>query len=169
MNRPRLLHVTAPSAANPAPPHDDDVLHITGYFQTLLDWLGLVIPRALCGVRLTADDGTPDLDPEVAPTCSLCQAIAGTNATTQFLPGRAVRSATSRPSAETPTSDGAASCSTPAAGELGHRVGRIQRWLAALGLKLPRAMCGRLLFPDPERIRDGALTCQQCLAAVGHA
>jgi|GEM_PF-6302893 len=54
-----------------------NVAHIVGWWQHLLDWLGLKVPRALCGQSLEgAPDGSDDPGPS-APVCPQCAALAG--------------------------------------------------------------------------------------------
>lgn len=56
----------------------DDVLHIVGWWQDVMGRiLRLKVPRALCGESLAADPDRPDLDIEVASTCSRCLALNG--------------------------------------------------------------------------------------------
>lgn len=56
----------------------DDVLHIVGWWQDVMGRvLRLKVPRALCGESLAAGPDRPDLDIEVASTCSRCLALNG--------------------------------------------------------------------------------------------
>lgn len=52
----------------------EDVMHIVGDVQHLLDRLGLKVPRALCGVLLVADPSRQDLDVD-ASTCPRCTTL----------------------------------------------------------------------------------------------
>lgn len=50
-------------------------MHIVGWFQHLLDRVGLKVPRALCGELLSAPEPTPEPGPD-APICGTCKTKA---------------------------------------------------------------------------------------------
>jgi hypothetical protein len=53
-----------------------DVVHIVGALGRFLDWIGVKVPRALCGELLVAEPGRPDPDDRAAPICPRCAEIA---------------------------------------------------------------------------------------------
>lgn len=52
---------------------DDEVAHIVGWWQGLLDDLRLKVPTALCGVRLEGEGSLPD----GTPLCPRCAELDG--------------------------------------------------------------------------------------------
>jgi hypothetical protein len=92
IRRQRALRDSAVSGTATASQCDDsganfDVLHIVGWWESLLDRvLRLKVPRALCGELLGGDPDHPDPTPD-SPMCPRCTHLAGPGSCCSFVPG----------------------------------------------------------------------------------